>query len=112
MDKFKDILANINQENSDVNNLSLKNKILKKDIDIEKIAFMKPYELHDTRWKKIIDRKNLIEDKKNNIATTNRYICKKCGNRKCTVYQMQTRSADEPMTTFVNCLVCGNVFKF
>ena len=27
--------------------------------------------------------------------------CGKCGQRKCTYYQMQTRSADEPMTTFV-----------
>ena len=35
-------------------------------------------------------------------------ICFKCKKRKCSYYQMQTRSADEPMTTFVTCLLCGN----
>jgi hypothetical protein len=30
----------------------------------------------------------------------------------CRYYQMQTRSADEPMTTFVSCLNCNNRWKF
>ena len=30
---------------------------------------------------------------------------------KCTYYQLQTRSADEPMTTFVTCINCGNRWK-
>jgi transcription elongation factor S-II len=39
--------------------------------------------------------------------------CPKCKNKKCTYYQMQTRSADEPMTTFLTCLnpMCGYKFK-
>ncbi len=32
-------------------------------------------------------------------ATTDQFQCGKCRQRKCTYYQMQTRSADEPMTT-------------
>ena len=51
------------------------------------------------------------EYKKNNMAATNLYKCYKCGERKCQVMQMQTRSADEPMTNFVTCLVCHNNFK-
>ncbi|KAI7837502.1 hypothetical protein COHA_008693 [Chlorella ohadii] len=35
-------------------------------------------------------------------ATTDQFQCGKCKQRKCTYYQMQTRSADEPMTTFVS----------
>eukprot|EP00439_Symbiodinium_sp_Y106_P042252 s4841_g5.t1 len=31
---------------------------------------------------------------------------------KTTYFQMQTRSSDEPMTTFVTCLTCGNRWKF
>mgnify|MGYP001186892887 FL=1 len=46
------------------------------------------------------------------MATTNIFTCKKCGKKKCSFYQLQTRSADEPMTTFVNCLVCGSSWKF
>jgi transcription elongation factor S-II len=45
-------------------------------------------------------------------ATTDQFQCGKCRQRKCTYYQMQTRSADEPMTTFVSCLNCGNRWKF
>ena len=95
-----------------INNKTLIKKIKDGTIDIDNIALLKPYELHKEKWKKSIDRRNLIEDKKENIATTNRYKCNKCGNRKCTVYQLQTRGADEPMTTFVNCLICGGSFKF
>jgi len=38
--------------------------------------------------------------------------CGKCGKRNCTYNQLQTRSADEPMTTFVVCNECGNRWKF
>ena len=36
--------------------------------------------------------------------------CKKKTN--CDYYQLQTRSADEPMTTFVTCLECNKQWKF
>ncbi|KAI8089003.1 transcription elongation factor S-II [Halteromyces radiatus] len=45
-------------------------------------------------------------------AETDMFICGKCKQRKCTYFQMQTRSADEPMTTFVTCLSCNNRWKF
>eukprot|EP01083_Nonionella_stella_P042324 114389_1 len=44
-------------------------------------------------------------------AMTDEYKCGKCKQRKCKYSQAQTRSADEPMTTFVTCLVCGNRWK-
>lgn len=37
------------------------------------------------------------------MATTDQFQCGKCKERKTSYYQMQTRSADEPMTTFVIC---------
>lgn len=45
-------------------------------------------------------------------ATTDMFKCGKCHQRKTTYYQMQTRSADEPMTTFVTCVNCDNRWKF
>jgi DNA-directed RNA polymerase subunit M/transcription elongation factor TFIIS len=39
------------------------------------------------------------------------FKCGKCKSTKTTYYQMQTRSADEPMTTFVTCTSCSNRWK-
>ena len=69
------------------------------------------------------DRKAEIEEvQKQNLAeaitvkpvhnATDIFKCGKCKQRKTTYYQMQTRSADEPMTTFVTCLNCDNRWKF
>ncbi|KAI7867853.1 transcription factor S-II, central domain-containing protein [Spinellus fusiger] len=44
-------------------------------------------------------------------AETDMFMCGKCKGRKCTYFQMQTRSADEPMTTFVTCVLCSNRWK-
>ncbi|EFA81501.1 hypothetical protein PPL_05490 [Heterostelium album PN500] len=41
-------------------------------------------------------------------ATTDQFQCGKCKQRKCTYFQLQTRSADEPLTTFVTCVNCNN----
>jgi DNA-directed RNA polymerase subunit M/transcription elongation factor TFIIS len=39
------------------------------------------------------------------------FKCGKCKSLRTTYYQLQTRSADEPMTTFVTCMGCGNRWK-
>ena len=39
------------------------------------------------------------------------FKCSRCKSKKTTYYQLQTRSADEPMTTFVSCLNCNRNWK-
>jgi transcription elongation factor S-II len=39
------------------------------------------------------------------------FKCNKCKSTKTSYYQMQTRSADEPMTTYVTCKNCGTKWK-
>lgn len=39
------------------------------------------------------------------------FKCGRCKSLKTTYYQMQTRSADEPMTTYVTCKNCANRWK-
>ena len=39
------------------------------------------------------------------------FECKKCGSKKTTYYSLQTRSADEPMTNFITCVMCKNRWK-
>jgi transcription elongation factor S-II len=84
----------------------------------EKIITMTPQELFPDLWKDIITKLLKKSDrmekltKEENQSGTDMFQCGKCKKRNCTYYQMQTRSADEPMTTFVTCLSCYNRFKF
>uniref|UniRef100_A0A6C0ACE0 TFIIS-type domain-containing protein n=1 Tax=viral metagenome TaxID=1070528 RepID=A0A6C0ACE0_9ZZZZ len=109
-DKLQDIINNLNPKSSIKNNYLLE-AIKTEKVEASKIGFMTPSELFPKTWEKIIQKREYQKNKAENLASTDLYKCYKCGERKCKVTQMQTRSADEPMTTFVNCLVCGFTFK-
>ena len=106
--KLKTVFTNLdNKELSD----NLKNK----KIQAHEIAFMTHIELQPKLWTKLLEKKRKLDENKfngNMQATTDSYKCRKCFSTKCSHYQLQTRSADEPMTTFVTCLNCGNKWKF
>ena len=98
------ILAQINDLYAD--NHNMKNSI---SVDnIKSYLYKTPQERFPEIWDEIMKKNEFIEDKKNNIYTTDIYECYKCHKRRCTIEIIQTRSADEPATTFVNCIVCGN----
>ena len=40
------------------------------------------------------------------------FTWRKCKGKRTTFYEQQTRSSDEPMTTFVHCLDWGHHMKF
>jgi transcription elongation factor S-II len=109
--KVNDIISNMDSSHYIKNNYLLK-AIKDDDIDILDVVNMSPDKLYPEIWKPILDKIAWLEYKKINMATTDIFYCKKCKKKKCTFYQLQTRSADEPMTTFVNCLVCSNNWKF
>lgn len=50
--------------------------------------------------------------KNGQIRISGLFTCGKCKGTQTTYFQMQTRSSDEPMTTFATCLTCGNRWKF
>jgi DNA-directed RNA polymerase subunit M/transcription elongation factor TFIIS len=72
-------------------------------------------DLAPERWQRIIQEavaKEIAMHSKTKTANINMY-CRKCKRKtKCDYYQLQTRSADEPMTTFVTCLECDARWKF
>lgn len=109
-DKLSEILQNISSESRKINKGLLK-RIEKNQIDPQNIAFLTPQEINPKVWSLFIKKNELREYKKKNMAATDLYKCYKCGERKCQVMQLQTRSADEPMTCFITCLVCFNTFK-
>jgi hypothetical protein len=78
------------------------------------VAFMTHQELAPEKWSELIETKSKRDKNKfetNIAAATDTFTCRKCKGNQCTYYQMQTRSADEPMTTFVTCIPCGNRWK-
>jgi DNA-directed RNA polymerase subunit M/transcription elongation factor TFIIS len=78
------------------------------------LAFMTHQEMNPLQWKTIIEKKIIRDANKytNNVqASTDMFICRKCKSKKCTYYELQTRSADEPATIFVTCLDCGKNWK-
>jgi len=88
--------------------------ILSSNIKSQDIAFMTHQEICPDKWKKLIEDKKIRDKQKyepNIEASTDNFTCNKCKSKKCTYYQLQTRSADEPMTTFVTCLECGKRWK-
>ena len=46
-----------------------------------------------------------------NVARTSGVVCSKCGHNEAFFHQVQTRSADEPMTEFYKCVNCGHKWK-
>jgi DNA-directed RNA polymerase subunit M/transcription elongation factor TFIIS len=103
-----EILSLLKNKNSNY----LRTSLLNDSIDPYKLAFMKPEELHPEKYEEIKKKKELEEYKKNNKKGSSIFTCSKCKKSNCEVTQKQTRSGDEPPTTFVTCLECNHIFKF
>ena len=87
--------------------------LLSKEVKPEKLAFMTSDELHPEyaaetyqRWREKIDFKMNLDD-----CADGMYQCKKCMKWKTTFTEVQTRSADEPMTVFLSCLTCHHRWR-
>jgi DNA-directed RNA polymerase subunit M/transcription elongation factor TFIIS len=111
MDKFNEICMNLD-DNSYLNNQTLKENILNNSLDPQIIAFLSPEQLHPAKWVEIIKKRQYRIDKEQNMATTDLYQCKKCKERKCVVTRAQIRSLDEATTTIVCCQICSNLWMF
>lgn len=83
-------------------------------IPAEDIAMMDPAKLWPEKWREMEEARimrQIATLESTSEAATDLFLCPKCKNRKCVYTEVQTRSADEPMTTFICCLVCGNRWK-
>jgi transcription elongation factor S-II len=107
IEKLRTLIINLKDSNLLAN-------ILAKSLKAHEFVYMTHQELQPALWERLIEEKKIKDENKYTPkieASTDNFICGKCKSKKCTYYQLQTRSADEPMTTFVTCLDCGNRFK-
>ncbi|NWS97741.1 TCEA1 protein, partial [Mionectes macconnelli] len=100
----------------DAKNPNLRKNVLCGNIPPDKFAKMTAEEMASDELKEM--RKNLTKEAirehqmaKTGGTQTDLFTCGKCKKKNCTYTQVQTRSADEPMTTFVVCNECGNRWK-
>ena len=78
------------------------------------VPFMTPQELYPEHWQELATEQlkretTMLEG--NQEEGTDLFKCRKCGKSKTKHWEMQTRSADEPMTIFIRCLNCGKQWK-
>ena len=89
-------------------------QIRSRDIPPHTVAFLTHQECKPHHWKELIDRKIRRDASKymdHQQASTDMYTCSKCKTQRCTYYELQTRSADEPATVFITCLDCGKRWR-
>jgi len=95
----------------------LKKNILEKKLKTYDVIEMRPEQLwFDGPSAKQVEKKVHIDIRKQAIIKEIQnqdglFKYGKCRSMKTSYYQMQTRSADEPMTVFVSCLNCGKNWK-
>ena len=91
-----------------------KEALINHEISAIQLAEMSPMDLHTGRWKAEVERQ-IEKDKhmySNKGCASIYWYCSVCKKKsRCDYYQLQTRSADEPMTTFITCLECDKRWK-
>lgn len=112
--KFRSIYSNFE---------NIKLKLQAKEFKSSNVGFLTHQDYNPEIWFKVqeeLDERNQNKYTPVIEASTDTYECRRCkasnpNDRnmytQCSYYQLQTRSADEPMTTFVTCIKCGCRWK-
>uniref|UniRef100_A0A3Q3J1P3 Transcription elongation factor A (SII), 3 n=1 Tax=Monopterus albus TaxID=43700 RepID=A0A3Q3J1P3_MONAL len=114
--KYKNRVRSRISNLKDPKNPGLRRNVLAGSIELSRIAAMSAEEMASDELKQlrnVLTQEAIREHQmaKTGGTTTDLLQCGKCKKKNCTYNQVQTRSADEPMTTFVLCNECGNRWK-
>nr|XP_012806887.1 transcription elongation factor A protein 2 isoform X2 [Jaculus jaculus] len=115
--KYKNRVRSRISNLKDAKNPGLRRNVLCGAITPQQIAVMTSEEMASDELKEI--RKAMTKEAirehqmgRTGGTQTDLFTCSKCRKKNCTYTQVQTRSSDEPMTTYVVCNECGNRWKF
>lgn len=116
-DSYRNKLRTFTMNLRNKKNPDLRARLLDGQISPSAFIKMSPNDMAPEALKKEIEKlnkQNLFDAQgaTEKRAVTDRFTCGKCKHKKVSYYQMQTRSADEPLTTFCTCENCGNRWKF
>lgn len=109
----RSVLSNTHPQ-SPVKNPRLLSRVLDGEFKLYEIPAMTAFEMYPEKWFELKDKLLQREQKileGNKSRATDQFKCRRCGKRECTYYELQTRSADEPMTCFISCLNCGKEWR-
>ena len=107
--KIRHISINLNP-NTYIENKNLYERYRSGETSLDEILVLTETELFPERNRELAEKMFQREQRVlegNRASATDQFRCPRCSKRQCTFYEMQTRSADEPMTIFIQCVNCG-----
>ncbi|ODM18568.1 hypothetical protein SI65_06440 [Aspergillus cristatus] len=115
-EQYRTKIRSLYQNLKNKSNPTLRIRVLNGDVTPDQFVTMSHEELRsaeqrekDARIQKENMDKAMVAQAERSISTS--LQCGKCGQRKVTYTEAQTRSADEPMTLFCTCMNCGKSWK-
>lgn len=116
-DAYKQKMRSLFQNLKAKSNPTLRKSVLAGDIAPKKFVVMTHEEMKSDERRQEearIEAENLNQAMVAQVekSISKEFQCGKCKQKMVSYSQAQTRSADEPMTTFCECMNCGNRWKF
>lgn len=115
-EQYRTKIRSLYQNLKNKSNPTLRVRVLNSSVTPEQFVTMSHDELRsaeqrekDAKIQKENMDKAMVAQAERSISTS--LQCGKCGQRKVTYTEAQTRSADEPMTLFCTCMNCGKSWK-
>lgn len=116
-DAYKQKMRSLFQNLKNKSNPQLRQRVLSGEVTPKRFVVMSHDEMKsDARRKEDekLEKENMNQAMVAQVekSISKEFQCGKCKKKMVSYSQAQTRSADEPMTTFCECMNCGNRWKF